>query len=117
MNREQRAQQLWSVLVLSATNKQILTYDIVAKVTGVVRPSIGDFLRPIQQYCIDKNLPALTSLVVSEKTGLPGVGFIAAEDVPKAHIEVFQYDWLSSAAPSEKEFSDAYSRASDARGT
>ena len=94
MTREERSQQLWSILVLSAMNRQILTYDIVAQVTGLVRPSIGDFLRPIQQYCTDEGLPPLTSLVVSIKTGLPGDGFIAAEDVPHAQMQVFMKDWI-----------------------
>ncbi len=96
MNRAQRAQQLWSLLVVSATSRQVLTYDLVAKATGVVRPSIGDFLRPIQQYCTENKLPPLTSLVVSELTGLPGEGFIAASDVPLTHVRVFQFDWLNT---------------------
>ena len=82
MRREERAQQLWSLLALAVTHRQILTYDIVAKLTGVVRPGIGDFLRPIQQYCSENRLLALTSIVVSDDSGLPGEGFIAAHDVP-----------------------------------
>ena len=116
MRREERAQQLWSVLVLAATNRQILTYDIVAKLTGVVRPSIGDFLRPIQQFCSENELPALTSIVVSEETGLPGEGFIGAEDVPAAQIKVFKEDWLNMTAPTAEQFFDSYSRAPDRRG-
>ena len=49
MTRAERAQQLWSVLALAATSRQVLTSDMVARLTGVVRPSLGDFLRPIQQ--------------------------------------------------------------------
>ncbi|MEJ3634962.1 hypothetical protein, partial [Vibrio vulnificus] len=115
MNRAQRAQQLWSLLVVSATSRQVLTYDLVAKATGVVRPSIGDFLRPIQQYCTENNLPPLTSLVVSELTGLPGEGFIAASDVPLTHVRVFQFDWLNTRAPTEEQLADSYTRAPDAR--
>jgi hypothetical protein len=111
MTRAQRAQQLWSILVLAANSRQILTYDLVARATGVVRPSIGDFLRPIQQLCTERNLPPLTSLVVSEQTGLPGVGFIAAADVPKAQLQVFAHAWLEYSAPSEQEFDDSYTRA------
>jgi putative restriction endonuclease len=115
MKREERAQQLWSVLALAATHRQILTYDIVARLTGVVRPSVGDFLRPIQQFCKENGLPALTSIVVSEEDGLPGVGFIAAEDVPAAQMKVFQHDWLEKPAPSPEQLADAYSRAPDRR--
>ena len=111
MTREERAQQLWSVLALAATNRQVLTYDIVARLAGVVRPSIGDFLRPIQQYCIENNLPALTSIVVREQTGLPGEGFIAASDVPSAQARVFQHRWLETPAPSAEQLAEAYTRA------
>jgi hypothetical protein len=115
MKREDRAQQLWSVLALAATHRQILTYDIVARLTGVVRPGIGDVLRPIQQYCEENELPALTSIVVSEEDGLPGVGFIAAADVPAAQMKVFKENWLEKSAPSAEQFADAYSRAPDRR--
>src|SRR2546423_12224666 len=115
MRREERAQQLWSILALAATNRQILTYDIVAKITGVVRPSIGDFLRPIQQFCTENTLPALTSIVVSEESGIPGEGFIAAENVPAAQAKVFQHNWLEMPAPTAEQLADAYSRAPDRR--
>jgi hypothetical protein len=115
MRREERAMQLWSLLALATTHRQILTYDIVARLTGVVRPSIGDFLRPIQQFCTENRLPALTSIVVSEETGLPGEGFIAAEDVPAAQVKVFQRDWLGMPAPTAEQLADAYSRAPDRR--
>src|SRR5436190_456598 len=116
MNREERSQQLWSLLALAATNRQVLTYDIVARLTGVVRLGIGDFLRPIQQYCAENRLPALTSIVVSEDSGLPGEGFIAAQDVPAAQVRVFRHDWLQRPAPSADELAEAYSRAPDRRG-
>ena len=116
MKREERSQQLWSLLALAATHRQILTYDIVARLTGLVRPSIGDFLRPIQQYCVENRLPALTSIVVSEDSGLPGEGFIGAQDVPAAQVRVFQHDWLQRPAPSAEQLAEAYSRAPDRRG-
>lgn len=115
MKREERAQQLWSILVLAAQNRQVLTYEIVAQACGVPPPSLGDFLRPIQQYCSEKGLPPLTSLIVNKNTGLPGEGFIAAENVPMAQIQTFSVDWLSLTAPSADQFADSYSRAPDRR--
>jgi len=44
---------------------------------------------------------------VSEKTGMPGVGFIAAKDIPKAQQDVFRHDWLSQGAPSPLDFEKA----------
>ena len=115
MTRAERAQQLWSLLAWAASNRQILTYDIVARLTGVVRPSIGDFLRPIQQFCTEEGLPPLTSLVVKEPDGIPGEGFIAAADVPAAQLRVFQHSWLETPAPNAQRLEAAYSRAPDAR--
>jgi alkylated DNA nucleotide flippase Atl1 len=116
MRREERAQQLWSLLALAATNRQILTYGLFDKLTGVPARSIGDFLRPIQQFCIENELPAITSIVVQEESGIPGEGFIAAEDVPAAQAEVFQHSWLTTPAPSAEQFADSYARAPDRRG-
>ena len=103
MTKFERASQLWTLLAFAATNRQILTYDMVSRLTGVPRPAIGGFLEPIQSYCQAKEIPPITSLVVSEKTGLPGVGFIAALDVPKAQLEVFVFDWLEWGCPKVEE--------------
>ena len=99
MTKFERASQLWPILALAATNRQVLTYDLVYRLTGIPRPAIGKFLEPIQSYCMAKKIPALTSIVVSERTGLPGEGFIGAENVPSAHIEVFNFDWLDWGCP------------------
>lgn len=116
MTRAERAQQLWSILVLVARNRQILTYDMVGRACGVPAPSIGDFLRPIQQFCSENGLPPLTSIIVNKQTGLPGEGFIAAENVPLAHVQTFETNWLDVEAPSAEQLADAYSRAPDRRG-
>jgi putative restriction endonuclease len=115
MTREQCAQQLWSILVLAARNRQTLTYEMVGQACGVPAPSIGDFLRPLQQYCTENDLPPLTSLIVNKTTGVPGDGFIAAPDVPRAHLEVFTKNWLEHTAPSARELADSYERAPDRR--
>jgi putative restriction endonuclease len=115
MNRAQRAQQLWSILVIAAQNRQVLTYEIVGKACGVPAASIGDFLRPIQQYCSENGLPPITSLVVGKESGSPGEGFIAAKDVPGSQAQTFSWDWLAGPAPSEEELAAAYERAPDRR--
>lgn len=115
MNRAQRAQQLWSVLALAAKNRQVLTYDLVGRACGVPAAALGDYLKPIQQYCIENRLPPLTSLVVSKESGMPGSGFSADSNVPLAQNQVFNWDWLSKQAPNEDELATAYQNASDAR--
>ncbi len=38
---------------------------------------------------------------------MPGVGFIAAKDIPKAQQEVFTYDWLNHGCPKPEDFTKA----------
>ena len=99
MDRFQRASQIWPVLTLASSNRQVLTYEILGRLIGVPRQGLGPMLEPIQSYCMVKGLPSLTSLVVSKITGLPSPGFTAANDVPKEHIRVFTSDWLSEKPP------------------
>lgn len=94
------ASRIWPVLTLAASNHQVLTYDKLAKLVGQVRPALGQCLEPIQSYCLLNELPALTSIVVSEKTGLPGTGFTAAADVPRTQMSVFSHNWLKTKVPS-----------------
>ena len=111
MTREQRAQQLWSILVLAARNRQVLTYSIVGTACGVPPPSLGDFLRPVQQYCTENNLPPLTAIIVSEKSGVPGGGcLVDSQDLPRAYIAIFEKDWPTVTAPSAAQLADAYTR-------
>ena len=107
MTKVERATQIWSVLSLAAHNRQVLTYDMVAKLTGMARAGLGQCLEPIQSYCLVHNLHPLTILVVSEKTGMPGVGFVAAQDILRFQQEVFRYDWLAHGAPSPEDFEKA----------
>ena len=99
MNQFQRAQQLWSILVLAAKYRHILTYAEVAKAIGAPTPALGAWLEPVQAYCVRNGLPALTSLIVSEVTGLPGAGFTAAADVPAAQMRAFAHEWFHGQAP------------------
>jgi len=111
VTREERAQQLWSILVFAARWRQILTYELVGKACGLPPPSLGDFLRPIQQLCTERAIPPLTSIVVNKSDGLPGDGFIAAKDIPRAQLSVFEHDWFGEDAPSGPDLADAYTRA------
>ena len=99
MEAAERAAQIWPALALAARNRQILTYDMLSDLIGVPRQGLGQLLEPIQSYCLVHDLPPLTILVVSKTTGMPGQGFIAAEDIPKTQQEVFNYAWLEHGAP------------------
>src|SRR5688572_27525169 len=104
--RNERAAQIWPLLTWAAHNRQILTYTILGKLIGVPQQGLGQLLMPIQSYCMRKELPALTSLVV-DKDGIPGQGFIAAANVPKAQAEVFATAWLEEDVPTAEDFAES----------
>ena len=62
MTTSERAAQLWSVLALASRNRQVLTYNPVAKLTGIARVGLGQCLEPVQSYCLLRELPPLTIL-------------------------------------------------------
>ncbi|NLS96643.1 MAG: hypothetical protein GXX96_31290 [Planctomycetaceae bacterium] len=107
MTTGERAAQIWSILALASWNRQVLTYNLVAKLTGVARVGLGHCLEPIQSYCLLKELHPLTILVVSEKSGMPGVGFIAAQDIPRTQQQVFSFDWVAHGCPPPEVFERA----------
>ena len=107
MTRNQRAAQLWSLLALAARNQEVLSYEMIGELTGLNKKGLGPYLGPIQNYCIRKKLPPLTAIAILKATGLPGDGFIGAQDVLPAQNRVFVYNWLSHKAPSPDDFTQA----------
>ena len=99
MTQYERAAQIWSVLAWAATNRQELTYDIVGRLIGVPRQGLGRLLEPIQSYCLVRQLPPLTLLVVSEVNGQPSPGFTATQQIPQERQRVFGFNWLDHPAP------------------
>jgi len=112
MHAEERAAQVWAALALAAHNRQVLTYDIVAKLTGVPRQGLAKILGHIHEYCRQNRKPPLTILVVNSETGVPGDGFTAARDIPEAQMRVFSHDWLTPGPPTPDQLAEAWSRAS-----
>ena len=100
MTRSERAAQIWPLLCHCSEHRQTLTYETVGQLTRMAVQGIGQVLEPIQSYCLLNGLPALSCLVVGAKTGVPGAGFIAAEDVPSEQAAVFAFPWLERDLPS-----------------
>jgi hypothetical protein len=107
MKRVETACMVWALLTLSATKRQILTYQLLSKLVGVPRHELGRLLEPIQSYCILENLPPLTSLVVNSRTGLPNEGFIAAANLAQAQADTLTHDWLAQRVPTPEAFQQA----------
>ena len=94
MKRHERAAQLWSLLALAAQNQKVLSYKTISRLTGMNRAGVGSMLGPITHYCLNHKLPQLTSIVVNEKTGLPGQPLIGKkpEEIFREQSRVFIYD-------------------------
>jgi hypothetical protein len=110
MKIPERAAQAWSLLAFAATHRQTLTYELLAKLTGMHAAGLGAVLEPIQSYCLLHSLPPLTALVVNKVTGLPGTGFIAAADVPREFVRIFEHDWLAVTCPTPEQLAEAVRR-------
>jgi hypothetical protein len=104
MNTNERAAQIWAVLAWAATHRQTITYSDLGRLIGVPPFALGPRLDPIQDYCLAKGLPGLTSIVVTEQTGRPSHGFTAAEDAQAEQAKVFRYNWLERGTPQPSEF-------------
>ena len=109
-----RAVQAWQILVGAAMNRQTLTYKGLAQLMyqrdaqGVLDKILGH----IAFYCIDNDVPPLTSIVVGQGRGTPG------EDIPmdlnKRDTErerVYEMDWYDVYPPSAEELHASYLRA------
>ena len=103
-----RALQIWQILIAAAYNRQILTYGILAKRLGYKGAGVfGSQLGHVAFYCKQNGLPPLTSLVVNEKTGLPGEG-IPADDTAARREAVFRFNWFDIVPPQPSELREAY---------
>jgi hypothetical protein len=106
---ETRALQIWQILISKAHNRQIITYKQLSELigyrgAGVLAQTLGHILH----YCKLYKLPPLTSLVVAEKTGLPGSGIGIKKDLHSLREKVFKYDWYGLYPPTPEELSKIY---------
>src|ERR1035437_752884 len=99
MTEFQRSVQLWSVLAYAAKMQQVLSYETLAKLTGMAPIGQARPLGNIWFYCKQNDLPSLTSIVVNQRTGNPPDD-IGGEDLSTTQRRVFIFDWLSHHIPS-----------------
>lgn len=106
-----RAVQAWQILIGAAMNRQTTTYKRLAK-TMYGRDAAGvldEVLGHVAFYCIDHDLPPLTSIVVGTGRGTPG------HDIPldftkldKERERVYEYDWYDLYPPTAEELQAAF---------
>ena len=68
---------IWPMLTERASHKKTITYGEIAPHVGTVPLGVGKALGPIQDYCLEMNIPPLTSIVIRQDVKIPGDGFIA----------------------------------------
>lgn len=106
MTKEQRAAQLWPLLAWVASQKQTITYGSISALIGVPSGGLGHLLEPIQSYCLLRNIPPLTVVVVSKETGLPGGGFVG-DQFQRGLERTYGHDWLEERSPTPEQFAEA----------
>jgi putative restriction endonuclease len=110
--QENRALQIWQILVGKAANRQTLTYGQLADNLGFKGAgTLAHMLGHIMYFCQQNQLPPLTVLVVNQDTGLPGEGLTGAE-LNADREKVFRFRWYDLMPPTPEELADAYRRGS-----
>ena len=94
MSNSQRALQLWSLLAFAAMKRTVLTYEEVARLTGLPEYGLANVLGHVAQYCKEQKRPWLTALVVGKDTGKPASHLYDMMDVTAEQWKCFQYNWL-----------------------
>src|SRR5579863_1704266 len=107
-----RAVQAWQILIGMAKNRQATTYLGLSQLmfgkdaAGVLAQIMGH----IAFYCIDNDLPPLTSLVVGKGRGVPGEEIpIDPATIDQRREEVYGRVWYDVYPPSEEELAASYS--------
>ena len=69
---------------------------------------LAQILGHIAFYCVDENIPALTTLVVGKRPGKPGEGIpLDLKRIDKERERVYRRDWYDIYPPSEADFAAA----------
>src|SRR5258705_13332593 len=99
-NRFELGCRAWPMLASWAKLKEPHTYEDLAWKLGYRTPKVSRAaLWSIQDYCIEKGLPPLTSIIVNKHTGQPGSGFQWHGTLDDAQQRAFSYDWSKEKVP------------------
>jgi putative restriction endonuclease len=102
INQFERAYRAWFVLINRAQKRKHITYGELGEALGVHHRAIRYVLGKIQDYCLSEKLPPLTILIVN-KSGFPGTGFIAysVDKLEEGEQLVYSFNWAALPNPFE----------------
>ena len=101
VNQKERAARAWPILVDVALNNRLITYGELARQLDIHHRAVRYVLSEIQDYCLLEKLPPITILVVDQKDGRPGAGFIAwdVNDLEHGLALVYEFPWAAQENP------------------
>jgi hypothetical protein len=108
-----RAVQAWQILVGKAMNRQTMTYEGLSELM-YQKPAAGvlaGVLGHVAFYCMDNDIPPLTTLVVGKWPGKPGDRIpVDPAKFDEERESIYQHDWYNIYPPSEADFTAAYKK-------
>lgn len=96
VNHVERAYRAWTILTKRAKDRRPITYGDLAALLDIHHRPVRYVLGVIQDYCLEERLPPLTILVINKK-GVPGAGFIAHDfgALEEGMELVYDFPWAS----------------------
>ena len=93
MRIDERATQLWPVLVFAAFHRQTTDCETLGRLIGAPREDIRALLMPVQRYCLEHGIPDLTVIVAGDD-----------DAGSAARVAVFHHLWLDETTPTAADF-------------
>jgi len=106
-----RAVQAWQILVGKAMSRQTVTYLGLSRLMyqKAAQGVLDKILGLIAFYCIDNELPALTSIVVGKGRGTPGSDIpVDVSQIDALREKVNEYDWFNVYPPTKDQLLVSY---------
>ena len=100
------ALRAYLVLICYAAHHRTITYGELAQRIQRGGPNLlKEPLDCLTRWCQREGLPAITSLVVEQTTGLPAPGFtvVPRDEIPAEQERVWGRDWISFLPPTIEE--------------
>lgn len=95
MTQEQRALQIWTVLVGCAHRRETILYETLPDLIGFNGPPhwLSEALGRVMRYCERRGLPPLTVLAVNQH-GQPSDGLVTSANFDQDRENVYAHHWF-----------------------